>query len=84
MRLLPWFVQQFPQRILNIHPSLLFTFRLLEAQQQALLRVRSSGCTVHLWTRNSITVPLCRRQWRSFPMTTSHVGGADLEQEHMA
>jgi len=36
MRLLsPWFVQQFPQRILNIHPSLLPAFPGLEAQQQA-------------------------------------------------
>ena len=33
MRLLsPWFVQQFPQRILNIHPSLLPAFPSLEAQ----------------------------------------------------
>src|SRR3984885_9127166 len=36
MRLLsPWFVQQFPHRILNIHPSLLPAFPGLEAQQQA-------------------------------------------------
>ncbi|MEY2394997.1 MAG: phosphoribosylglycinamide formyltransferase 1, partial [Acidobacteriaceae bacterium] len=33
MRLLsPWFVQQFPRRILNIHPSLLPAFPGLEAQ----------------------------------------------------
>src|SRR5438270_5102053 len=49
MRLLsPWFVQQFPQRILNIHPSLLPAFPGLEAQKQALeYGVRVSGCTVH-------------------------------------
>jgi len=49
MRLLsPWFVQQFPQRILNIHPSLLPAFPGLEAQQQAFAYgVRVSGCTVH-------------------------------------
>jgi len=49
MRLLsPWFVQQFPQRILNIHPSLLPAFPGLEAQQQAFAYgVRISGCTVH-------------------------------------
>src|SRR5580698_10143290 len=36
MRLLsPWFVQQFPRRILNIHPSLLPAFPGLEAQEQA-------------------------------------------------
>ena len=49
MRLLsPWFVRQFPQRILNIHPSLLPAFPGLEAQQQAFVYgVRVSGCTVH-------------------------------------
>jgi phosphoribosylglycinamide formyltransferase-1 len=49
MRLLsPWFVQQFPQRILNIHPSLLPAFSGLEAQEQAFAYgVKVSGCTVH-------------------------------------
>ena len=49
MRLLsPWFVQQFPQRILNIHPSLLPAFAGLEAQEQAFAYgVKVSGCTVH-------------------------------------
>ena len=49
MRLLsPWFVQQFPQRILNIHPSLLPSFPGLEAQEQAFAYgVKVSGCTVH-------------------------------------
>jgi phosphoribosylglycinamide formyltransferase 1 len=49
MRLLsPWFVQQFPAKILNIHPSLLPAFPGLEAQQQAFIHgVRVSGCTVH-------------------------------------
>lgn len=49
MRLLsPWFVQQFPHRILNIHPSLLPSFPGLEAQEQAFAYgVRVSGCTVH-------------------------------------
>src|ERR1700733_6589560 len=44
----PWFVQQFPQRILNIHPSLLPAFPGLEAQEQAFAYgVKVSGCTVH-------------------------------------
>jgi phosphoribosylglycinamide formyltransferase-1 len=49
MRLLsPWFVRQFPAKILNIHPSLLPSFPGLEAQQQAFAYgVKVSGCTVH-------------------------------------
>ena len=49
MRLLsPWFVKQFPHRILNIHPSLLPAFPGLEAQQQAFAYgVKIAGCTVH-------------------------------------
>ena len=49
MRLLsPWFVQQFPRRILNIHPSLLPALPGLEAQEQAFAYgVKVSGCTVH-------------------------------------
>ena len=49
MRLLsPWFVRQFPNRILNIHPSLLPAFPGLEGQKQALeYGVKVSGCTVH-------------------------------------
>jgi phosphoribosylglycinamide formyltransferase-1 len=49
LRLLtPEFVQAFPQRILNIHPSLLPAFPGLEAQEQAWEHgVKVSGCTVH-------------------------------------
>jgi len=49
MRLLsPWVVQQFPRRILNIHPSLLPAFPGLEAQEQAFAYgVKITGCTVH-------------------------------------
>ncbi len=49
MRLLsPWFVKQFPHKILNIHPSLLPAFPGLEAQQQAFAYgVKIAGCTVH-------------------------------------
>ncbi len=50
MRLLsPGFVQRFPRRILNIHPSLLPAFPGLHAQEQAWRHgVRIAGCTVHL------------------------------------
>lgn len=49
MRLLsPFFVREFPFRILNIHPSLLPAFPGLEAQHQAFhWGVKVSGCTVH-------------------------------------
>src|SRR5271157_4541483 len=49
MRLLSaWFVQQFPNRVLNIHPALLPAFPGLEAQKQAFeYGVKVSGCTVH-------------------------------------
>ena len=50
MRLLsPRFIEAFPKRILNIHPSLLPSFPGLDAQRQALEHgVKVSGCTVHL------------------------------------
>jgi phosphoribosylglycinamide formyltransferase-1 len=42
------FIQAFPQRILNIHPSLLPAFPGLNAQAQALSHgVKITGCTVH-------------------------------------
>jgi phosphoribosylglycinamide formyltransferase 1 len=49
MRLLsPGFIAAFPNRILNIHPSLLPAFPGLEAQQQAFdYGVKIAGCTVH-------------------------------------
>ncbi len=50
MRLLsPYFIREFPNRILNIHPALLPAFPGLEAQRQALEHgVKVSGCTVHI------------------------------------
>jgi phosphoribosylglycinamide formyltransferase-1 len=49
MRLLSGsFIREFPNRILNIHPSLLPAFPGLDAQQQALEHgVKIAGCTVH-------------------------------------
>jgi len=42
------FVREFPHRIVNIHPSLLPSFKGLDAQHQAVeYGVRVSGCTVH-------------------------------------
>lgn len=43
-----YFLSEFPQRVLNIHPSLLPAFPGLEAQRQALeYGVKYTGCTVH-------------------------------------
>ncbi|MGH9563794.1 MAG: phosphoribosylglycinamide formyltransferase [Terracidiphilus sp.] len=43
-----YFVSEFPNRILNIHPSLLPAFPGLESQRQALEHgVKFTGCTVH-------------------------------------
>lgn len=49
MRLLSaGFIRRFPNRILNIHPSLLPSFPGLDAQHQALAHgVKISGCSVH-------------------------------------
>jgi phosphoribosylglycinamide formyltransferase 1 len=60
MRLLsPYFVASYPQRILNIHPSLLPSFPGLEAQRQALeYGVKFSGCTVHLVDENLDAGPI--------------------------
>ena len=60
MRLLsPYFVSQFPNRILNIHPSLLPAFPGLEAQRQALeYGVRITGCTVHFVDENLDAGPI--------------------------
>lgn len=49
MRLLSGnFVSRFPNRIINIHPSVLPSFKGLDAQKQAIeYGVKVSGCTVH-------------------------------------
>ena len=52
MRLLsPFFVQSFPDRIMNIHPALSPSFAGLHGQRQAVeYGVRFAGCTVHFVT----------------------------------
>jgi phosphoribosylglycinamide formyltransferase 1 len=88
MRLLsPWFVQQFPQSILNIHPSLLPAFPGLEAQEQAFAYgVKLSGCTVHFvdeeLDHGAIVV---QRAVRVSDGDSEHsLSARILEQEHIA
>jgi phosphoribosylglycinamide formyltransferase-1 len=60
MRLLsPFFVASFPNRILNIHPSVLPSFPGLESQRQALeYGVKFAGCTVHFVDENLDAGPI--------------------------
>ena len=62
MRLLsPEFIAAFPNRILNIHPSLLPAFPGLEAQDQAFAYgVKIAGCTVHFVDEHLDTSPIAR------------------------
>ena len=88
MRLLsPWFVQQFPRRILNIHPSLLPAFPGLEAQEQAFAYgVKVSGCTVHFVDEELDHGPIIVQ--RTVPVLDGDdertLAGRILEQEHVA
>lgn len=60
MRVLtPAFLDAFPHRVVNIHPSLLPSFPGVDAQQQALDHgVRITGCTVHLVDAGTDTGPI--------------------------
>ncbi len=60
MRILsPYFIREFPGRILNIHPALLPAFPGSDAQKQALEHgVKLSGCTVHLVDEGVDTGPI--------------------------
>ncbi len=86
MRLLsPGFVQAYPQRILNIHPSLLPAFPGLHAQRQAWdYGVRWTGCTVHLVDAELDHGPIVEQH----AVSVAHDGALEdlekaiLEQEH--
>jgi phosphoribosylglycinamide formyltransferase-1 len=86
MRILgPEFVQAFPNRIVNIHPSLLPAFPGLNAQQQALdYGVKYSGCTVHFVDEGMDTGPIIGQ--RVVPIiendTVETLSARILEQEH--
>jgi phosphoribosylglycinamide formyltransferase-1 len=88
MRILtPEFVRAFPNRILNVHPSLLPSFPGLDAQQQALdYGAKIAGCTVHFVDEavdhGAIIVQ------RHVPVldddTAESLSARILEQEHIA
>ena len=88
MRLLsPWFVKQFPRRILNIHPSLLPAFPGLEAQEQAFAYgVKVSGCTVHFVDEELDHGPIIVQ--KAVPVLDTDdehtLAARILEQEHIA
>lgn len=88
MRLLsPWFVKQFPHRILNIHPSLLPAFPGLEAQEQAFAYgVKVAGCTVHLVDEELDHGPIILQKAISVLDTDDEktLAARILEQEHIA
>ena len=88
MRLLSaYFVTEFRQRILNIHPSLLPSFPGLEAQAQALEHgVKYTGCTVHFVDERLDAGPVLVQ--KAVPVLDSDNEGTlaarVLEQEHVA
>ncbi len=88
MRLLsPWFCQQYPYRILNIHPALLPSFPGLEAQKQALeYGVKVSGCTVHFVDEHlDHGAIIVQRAVPVFDGDDEHsLAARILEQEHLA
>jgi phosphoribosylglycinamide formyltransferase-1 len=88
MRLLsPWFVQQFPNRILNIHPSLLPAFPGLDAQKQAFeYGVKVSGCTVHFVDEHLDHGAIILQRVVPVLDTDDHhtLAARILEQEHIA
>jgi phosphoribosylglycinamide formyltransferase-1 len=83
----PEFVQAFPDRILNVHPSLLPSFPGLDAQGQALeFGAKVAGCTVH-FVDEAVDHGVIVLQ-RTVPVfdedTAETLSARILEQEHLA
>ena len=81
------FVAKYPNRILNIHPSLLPAFPGVDAQKQAIdYGVRVSGCTVHFVDENLDAGPIVVQ--RAVEVRDDDDGDSlaarILEQEHLA
>lgn len=88
MRLLsPEFVRAFPNRIVNIHPSLLPSFPGLNVQQQAIdAGVKISGCTVHFVNEDLDAGPIILQRAVKVKDddTAETLANRILEQEHGA
>ena len=88
MRLLsPEFVRVFPNRIVNIHPSLLPAFPGMDAQKQALeYGVKVTGCTVHFVDEHLDHGPIIlQKPVRVLENDDEHsLSARILEQEHVA
>jgi phosphoribosylglycinamide formyltransferase 1 len=88
MRLLsPAFLTAFPQRVVNIHPSLLPAFPGVDAQAQALQHgVKVAGCTVHLVDEGLDSGPIVVQRTVSVldTDTPGTLAARILEQEHQA
>jgi len=88
MRLVsPEFIRAFPNRILNIHPSLLPAFPGLDGQKQALEHgVKVSGCTVHFVDEHLDHGPIILQ--KTVPVLDTDdehsLAARILEQEHVA
>jgi phosphoribosylglycinamide formyltransferase 1 len=88
MRLLSsHFIQAFPNRIVNIHPSLLPAFPGMEAQKQALdYGVKVTGCTVHFVDEHLDNGPIILQ--KTVPVLdgddVNALSARILEQEHAA
>jgi phosphoribosylglycinamide formyltransferase-1 len=79
------FVRAFPERVLNIHPSLLPAFPGLDAQHQALAHgVKVAGCTAHFVDEDLDSGPII--QQAAVPVydadTPETLSARILEQEH--
>lgn len=88
MRVLtPAFIAAYPNRILNIHPSLLPAFPGVDAQAQAVsYGVKVSGCTVHFVDQNLDAGPILVQRAVEVRDDDSaeSLAARILEQEHLA
>jgi phosphoribosylglycinamide formyltransferase-1 len=88
MRLItPWFVDQWIDRMLNIHPSLLPDFKGLNTHKRALeAGVSKAGCTVHFVRAEMDAGPIILQE--SVPIkagdTPEILAARVLEKEHIA